>query len=212
VKLIKFISTSVLALLLVSTLLVFSHEFAVCTSEFSPSDLEVEILVTSPLDNGSYTSEVGLDVSLHFFAWSKAPNSSIIPYQDVTSLYQVDNGQLQNAPLYYASSQTCWRDIPNNGYWNEMRCNYTASLQGLSEGRHSLTISLEPSDITYYRVNPAGLAVPPQPSTGYFYVHQPTPTAQPTTEPTSVPLEFLVIIALAAIIATIASVLLLKRR
>jgi hypothetical protein len=205
-KSINFISTILLVLLIVSTLLVFSHKFALCTSGFSTSEIEAEILVTSPIDNGSYTSDVCLDVSIHFYAWSVEKNSSMIPYQDVTCLYQVDTGQYQNASIYYASQQSSWIDIPNNGYWNEMRCNYTASLQGLSDGLHSLRIDLEPSGITYYRVNARIVRVPP---TEYFYVYQQTHNAQPTSSPPEFPVA---IIALSAIIAAIALVLLLKRK
>jgi hypothetical protein len=204
-KSINFISAIVLVLLVVSTLLVFSVEFALCT-EFSTSQMEAEILVASPVDNGSYTGDVCLDVSVHFFAWSRQKNSSMIPYRDVACLYKVDDGQYQNASIYYASEQSSWVDIPNSGYWNEMRCNYTASLQGLSDARHSLKIDLEPKGITYYRVNASIVGVPP---TEYFYVYQQTPPDQPTNSPPEFPVT---IIALSAIIAAIVLVLLLKRK
>jgi hypothetical protein len=172
------LNSALLFLIITGTLLVFSHEFTICALAFSTSEIEAEITVTSPVNNGSYTGDVCLDVNIHFFAWSRQKNSSMIPYQDVACLYKVDSKQYQNASIYYASKQSSWVDIPNGGYWNEMRCNYTASLQGLSDGPHSLKIALEPSDITYYRVNaPSTFDNIP---TEYFYVYQITTPAQPT--------------------------------
>lgn len=209
-RLIKFISTVVVILLLASILLGFSCRFALGTSEFSFNQLEAEIQVTSPPDNGSNMGNVPLNVSIEFYAFSRVPNSSVIPYQNITCLYQIDNEQYQNASIYYASQQGSFTDIPNSGYWNTIQCNYTASLQGLNNGRHSLNIALEPRGITYYRVNTSFDEVP---STDYFYVYgnanQPTPTTQPTSSIPEFPVS---ITGLSAGIATIGLVLLLKRK
>jgi hypothetical protein len=200
-KSVKFISTA-----LALTLLVFSHTFALCTSEFPFNQLEAEIQIASPLDNGSYTGNVCLNISIEFYAFSRVANSSAIPYENVTCSYQLDNEPFLDASIYYASQQGGFTDIPNGGYWNIVRCNYTASLQELSNGWHSLQISLEPGGITYYRVNASIAEVPP---TDYFYVYQPNPTTKPTSSIPEFPVS---IIALSAGIATIALVVLLKRK
>jgi hypothetical protein len=166
-----------LFIVLCVSLLLLSHDLALCSSEFSTNQIEAEILITSPTDYGSYIGNVTLNVSIRFYVRSSESSSNMIPYQKVTCLYQVDNGQYQNASVYYASQQTSWADIPYNGYCSEMRCNYTASLVGLSNGLHSLKITLEPSDIAYYFVNSSAFIVP---ATDYFYTYQTNPAPSST--------------------------------
>ena len=166
-----------LFIILCISLLLLSHDLALCNSEFSTKQIKAAIMITSPTDYASYIGNVTLNVFILFDVHTSESSANMIPYQNVTCLYQVDNGQYQNASLYYASEQTSWPDIPYNSYGNEMQCNYTASLEGLSNGLHSLKITLEPSDITYYFVNSSAVNVP---ATVHFYAYQTNSTPTPT--------------------------------
>jgi len=69
----------------------------------------------------------------------------LIPYQEIICQYQVDNGNWINATLVVASNQKVWYDPTFQGFWNQIDCNYNGLLQELSNGRHSLNITLTPS-------------------------------------------------------------------
>lgn len=188
-KSLKFISTVIVVSLVISlALLGFQRtEFAGATSEFSFKDIEAEIQIISPADNGSYTGDVSLNISIRFSAYSEAPNSSVIPYQDISCIYQLDNSEWTNASLYSASDNG-FRDWVNGGYWNIIKCNYSALLQGLSNGAHLLNVSLKPGEIDLYDY-PSMIRI--FTSTVNFFVFGnydkpvPTDTPVPTDQPAS---------------------------
>jgi hypothetical protein len=142
-----------------SAVAVVQLEFAYATPAFPFKDISAEIQNISPADNGSYTGNVPLNISVRFSAQSDAPNSSLIPYQDITCIYQLDNGEWRNASLHYASEQRAWYDPTFQGYWNQLDCNYTAVLQGLSNGEHLLDIDLKPDLDYHYRISSNGTNV-----------------------------------------------------
>ena len=126
---------------------------------FPFSDIIAGIQNFSPADNGSYIGDVPLIISVRFSARSDAPNYSLIPYQEISCLYQLDNGEWKNASLYYASEQKAWYDPTFQGYWNQLDCNYSALLTGLSNGEHLLDIDLKPDLEYHYRISSDGTNV-----------------------------------------------------
>ncbi|MGB9960211.1 MAG: hypothetical protein ACPLKQ_06805 [Candidatus Bathyarchaeales archaeon] len=154
----KFLPAATVVFLVFSLILLGFQRFAFVSavSEFSLSEIDAEILVVSPVDNGSYTGDIPLNISIRFGAFSRIPNASLIPYQKVSCLYKVDNGEWKNASLVYASEQGGRWHPTHAAYWNEVICNYSALLQGLSNGWHVLTITLKPDGIHYWRIAKAG--------------------------------------------------------
>ena len=127
--------------------------FVYAVPEFSLSEINAEIWIISPVDNGSYTGDVPLNISIRFGAFSRVPNASRIPYQKISCLYKIDDGEWKNASLVYASKQGGFWHPTHAAYWNEVRCNYSALLHGLSNGWHILNVTLKPEDISYYRAH-----------------------------------------------------------
>jgi hypothetical protein len=180
----------VISLVLSLALLGFQHVgFVSAVPEFSFSEIEAEIQVSSPVDNGSYTGDLSLNISIRYYALSHVPNSSVIPYQNINCLYQVDNNDWKNASRISASQQGGFWDPPNDGYWNVIDCNYSAVLQGLFNGEHLLDIDLKPDLEYHYRVASNETYV--DNATISFFVFgnydKPMPTATPTPTPSPSP-------------------------
>lgn len=144
---------------LVFSLLQFGFLRAHATPKFPFKNVIAGIQNISPTDNGSYTGDVPLNISVRFSARSDAPNSSLLPYQEITCIFQLDNGEWRNASLYSASEQRAWYDPTFQGYWNQLDCNYSAVLQGLSNGAHLLDIDLKPDLDYHYRISSNGTLV-----------------------------------------------------
>jgi hypothetical protein len=111
---------------------------------FSFKEINVNYQNTSPADNGSYTGDVPVNISVRYNARSSAKNAYLIPYQEISCLYRLDNGEWKNTSLSYASEQTYFGDPLNRDYWNDLYCNYSAVLHGLSNGVHLLDIDFKP--------------------------------------------------------------------
>ena len=111
---------------------------------FSFKEINVNYQNTSPADNGSYSGDVPVNISVRYTARSSAKNAYLIPYQEISCLYRLDNGEWKNTSLSYASEQTYFGDPINRDYWNDLYCNYSAVLHGLSNGVHLLDIDFKP--------------------------------------------------------------------
>jgi|YelNatPaOPRAMG01_1025707.scaffolds.fasta_scaffold36155_3 hypothetical protein len=152
--------------------------FVYAVPEFSPSEIYAVIKIISPIDNGSYTGDVQLNISITFSAFSSGPNMGVIPYQKISCLYRVDGGEWKNASLVHTSGQQGFWNPPNANYWNLVRCNYSALLQGLSNGAHVLDITLKPDGIDYFRVDGGYRALKPTVIFHVFGNEPPAPTTQ----------------------------------
>ena len=98
-KLAKYNSTIIVFTLILSlTLLAFQRVAIVyATPNFPFEDIIAEIRNISPEDNGPYTGDVSLNINIRFYAYSYDPNSSLVPYQDINCIYQLDNSEWKNA-------------------------------------------------------------------------------------------------------------------
>jgi hypothetical protein len=185
-------------------------------------NIMAEIQPLSPSYNESYTGNIPLDVTVHLSAKSQT-NSSLIPYQEIVCQYQVDNGNWINVTLVGASKQKVFYDPTFQGFWNQIDCNYNGSLQELSNGKHSLNITLTPFLDYSYLVLSNGTLPLVRIGDGYynalmnstvdFYVYGNYDT-QTTTQNQGVPPfpTILVVIASAVAIAVLAVSLLLVKR
>ena len=214
----KFISVAI-ATALVFSLLQFGFLSADVIPNFPFNEITAQIQNISPADNESYAGAVPLTISVRFSAFSKTQNADLIPYQKINCIYRLDNGEWKNVSLSEASEQTSFGDPILKGYWNDVYCNYSATLQGLSNGVHLLDINLEPVG-ERVRLSSNGknlFAYPdtqnnhslPSNSSIIFYVsgneNGPTPTDQPTNtqhEPflTIVAVSIAVIVAMSVLV------------
>ncbi|MGB9853856.1 MAG: hypothetical protein ACPLRY_03495 [Candidatus Bathyarchaeales archaeon] len=166
----KFLAAvAVVSLVLPLALLGFQRiAFVYALPEFSPSQIQACIWVTSPVDNGFYTGDVPLNISIRFDVFTDGPNEGVIPYQKISCLYKLDDGEWKNASLVYTSGQQGFWNPPNADYANYVVCNYSALLEGLYNGAHILNITLKPDGIPYYRVGNSTYALN---STIVFHVY-----------------------------------------
>jgi hypothetical protein len=114
-------------------------------------NITAEIQPLSPEYNGSYTGDIPLNLTIGY-ASQTATNSTVIPYQEIACQYQIDNGSWLNATLVSASKQNVWYDPTFRGFWNQMDCSYNGSLKELSNGKHSMNVTLNPSLMYSYFV------------------------------------------------------------
>lgn len=142
----RFISTAIVSLILLFALLGFQCADSVhATSKFSIEDIEATIQIISPVNNETCTGDVSLNISVHFHAKSYDFNtSSVIPYQDINCFYQLDNGEWKNASLCFASEQRAFWSWIARVHTTWVDCNYSALLQGLSNGAHFINVTLKP--------------------------------------------------------------------
>lgn len=205
---------------LVFSLVQFTFLRAYATTNFPFKDIIAGIQNFSPEDNKTYTGDVPLDIHIRFSVRSPKSNSGLIPYQDINCIYQLDDGEWRNASLYYASEQETWGD-PTGGYWNQIYCNYSAVLKGLSNGVHSLNVTITPDLKYHYRVLSDGSSL--HYSVGHyvydaltnstinFYVFgnydEPIPTDQPAISP-----EITFSVVITSVIITIITVIVLRRK
>ena len=216
----KYTSTAIIVSLALSLAFLGAQRAgpAYATPNFPLKEVMGEIQNISPTDNGSYTGGVPLNISVWFSARSDAPNSSLIPYRDISCIYQLDNGEWRNASLYYTSEQSAWYDPTFQGYWNQLSCNYSAVLQGMSNGAHLLDIDLKPDSIwEHYRISSNGTNVQNNlhdNATITFYVFgdydQPVLAGQ--TESVVPEIGFSIVVISAIITVTTAALFLRKRR
>jgi len=147
--------------MLLNILFVFNFQTTTAQTQSKfPFDKVVAVIQpVSPDDNMSYVGIISLNLTIHYNVQSGSPNSSLIPYEDIICIYQLDDNDWENASLSYASPQTFWYDPTFQGYWVEMDCNYTAILPELADGSHSLQVNLTPDLNYYYRVLSNGSSV-----------------------------------------------------
>jgi hypothetical protein len=210
----KLFLTTVIVLISFLLLAGFQTVAAQAPSNFPFKDVIGCIQPNCPADNASYTGEICLNMSIQFSVQSTA-NSSLIPYQNIQCIYQLDNKSWQNATLISASPQTAWYDPTFQGYWNQMRCNYIAPLPTLANGWHSLNVSLTPNLQYYCRVLSNGSYVTTlignqmydalANSTINFYVYgnydNPTPKSTSQSQPESSLVAIAIVSAASAITA-----------
>ncbi len=121
---------------------ILTVNFGHCTASGSPHKVfGTTITIISPQNNATYTGEVFLNVSIHFYI-EDTVNSSIPPYQNISCIYQIDNNNWTGASLDSVSEQGSFWDWIHKIYWNGIDCNYGCLLQNLSSGTHILNVNI----------------------------------------------------------------------
>jgi hypothetical protein len=213
-NLVEYLSITILVCLVISS---FQAGFlnSYTTPSFSFKEITVNYENISPADNGSYTGDVPLNISVRFYAFSQT-KSGVIPYQEISCLYRLDNGEWQNTTLNNASKQG-YSGYPINRIWAILvDCNYTATLQDLTNGVHILDVDFQPNLGGILRLSSNGTLIAsersqynhslPTNASIIFYVFgneiKPTSTPQNSEEEQALFLD-IVIMAIAVIVAIV---------
>ncbi len=169
----------------------FGYAKAYTFPNFPFEEINVQYKNISPADNACYIRKVPVNISVRFYAFSRAKNA-LVPYQEISCLYSVDNGEWQNATLHNASAHKySW--YPANRMWEiYVDCYYNATLQSLSNGVHLLEVDFKPDIGGRSRLSSNGKLFAsehsspnttlPRNASITFYVfgnNKPNPTAQP---------------------------------
>ncbi len=115
---------------------------------FGYDELSGQILVTAPVCNFTYSEpDIVANVSLHIGGHEYEPNTHYVPYENISCVYSLDGSEWRNMTLVSSAKSELFPSIPNNFWYSNMWLNYTATLQGVSEGLHCLKIGVKPDSI-----------------------------------------------------------------
>lgn len=129
-------------MLIVFMLSILAVNLGHCAAFGSPhKGFGTTIRVDSPQVNATYTGDVSLNVSIHFYI-ENTVNSSIPPYQNIRCIYQIDNNNWTDASLDSVAKPSSFWDWIHGIYWNGIDCNYGCLLSQLSDGNHTLKVNI----------------------------------------------------------------------
>lgn len=162
---------------------------------FSFDEINAMIEIQMPGHDGAYVGALTFNVSIEFYNNSPTKLSRAVPYQNITCIYSVDNGEWKNASFNALTDSKKCPSLANGGYWYEEFCTYGAVAQGLSEGLHFINVTVTPSEVHSHDSYSLG-----SDSSLYFTVHGGDVFSCRITYPiistvsfptTSVPLEYM---------------------
>ena len=174
----------VLALIIASALLASTLNVVHCTSSgnptpFSLSEINAGIRITSPISNTTYNeTTVILEVTLYLGATEWVPGSHVIPYQEISCVYSLDNGEWKNTLLNSTTKKEPWQSLVNAWWFNQMESKYNVVLQNLSEGLHFIKVAAKPDSLRSNNYYERDL----EPSVNFTIKQSPTPTLSPLPE------------------------------
>jgi hypothetical protein len=91
---------------------------------------------------------VFLNGSIEFSMYESYPHSGDILSQRFSANYSLDNGEWKNLTFSSFTSEE-FSDPIIGGYWNNLECKYSTVLLGLSEGPHSIMVTVNPYAYRY---------------------------------------------------------------
>jgi hypothetical protein len=174
---------------------------------FGYDELSGSIIVTAPVGNFTYSdSDIVVNASLHIGGHEYEPNTHYVPYQNVSCVYSLDGSEWQNMTLVSETKSELFPSIPNNFWYSNMRLNYTATLQGVSEGSHQLRIDVKPDSIRTRSISSSQ----EKPVVYFNVIGQPSTTA-PASD-SFLPLANALVVSASAGVIAVAAVVYLKKR
>jgi hypothetical protein len=124
------------------------------TIPFNMKELSGQIVVDSPVANFNYsTSYIEIKVSLHIGGIEYTPNTHYVPYQNLSCIYKLDDFDWQNMSLASLGGEEAFCSSVNPYWYGNTWLNYSATLQGLSKGAHSVKIDVRPDIIPIRDIN-----------------------------------------------------------
>jgi hypothetical protein len=139
---------------------------ATTAPQHSHGDVYATIEIQTPIYTGANAGSLALDVTIEYYVYERSTQSVLIPYQNFTCIYSVDNGEWKETFLRANVSQSWCMSLVNGGGWNEVFCSYSAVVQGLSDGLHLINVTVTPSEVWSHDYYSLGTD-----SSIYFAVH-----------------------------------------
>ena len=105
----------------------------------------IQVSIQSPQNNTSYNdSNILLNGSIEFSVHEEKLHSADSLSQEFSANYSLDNGEWKSLPFSSFTSKEEFSDPIIGGYWNTLEGTYSAVLQDLSEGPHSIRVTVNP--------------------------------------------------------------------
>ena len=147
----------VFSLFFISAFFVLMMNLVQCTTTpvevvpFSFSAIDAGIKITSPVSNMTYLeSTIQLTVILYLSGTELVPESHKIPYEQISCVYSLDDGEWENASFVSNTKSHVWKSFVNELWYNQMDCTYTAILHDIPDGLHTLRVAVKPAGIRSY--------------------------------------------------------------
>jgi hypothetical protein len=207
----------VLSIVIVSALLVLPLDVVQCTNSVDATplffhEIGAGIQILSPIGNTTYTeSTILLNVTLYLTGteyW--VHESRVIPYQEISCVYNLDNGEWKNASFVSNTESLVWKSFVNELWYTQMECTYTAVLQDLPEGLHFIRVAVSAREYTIRSYNSHD--VDEREASVNFTISTQTPSSTMSTQQPELKIAVGVGVATIVSIAIIAVVLKRKRQ
>lgn len=105
----------------------------------------IQVSIQSPQNNTSYAdSNILLNGSIEFSVHEEDLHSADSLSQEFSANYSIDDGEWKSLSFSSFTSKEEFSDPIIGGYWNTLEGKYSAVLQGLSEGPHSIRVTVNP--------------------------------------------------------------------
>jgi hypothetical protein len=154
----------------------------------------IQVSIQSPQNNTSYAeSNTLLNGSIEFSVHEENLHSADSLSQEFSANYSLDDGEWKSLPFSSFTSKEEFSDPIIGGYWNTLEGKYSTVLQGLSEGPHSVRVTVNPH--IYWWINIPAV---------YFTIN--------ASAPASGVLLYVVIIVVVLAVVTVGGFLAFRRR
>lgn len=179
------------------------------------------ISIQSPASNGFYVeSSVALVINVNMIYGTTTPIDEF-SFQNLTCSYSLDNGEWKNITAVNVTSN---KSQPDMNYWygllHRLNITYRASMQNLSDGLHSINITLNSTDSwhTYQDTSQVYFTINTQTNSTPIISSSSSPTQTPTLSPSPTP-EYtqtenwttIIIVTIVSVVIVIGFVSCLKR-
>jgi hypothetical protein len=180
------------------------NSFATEDSFYPLNSVYAMVIIESPIDNGSYLGNlVTLNASVLLSVYANASQPGIIPYQNVSCFYSLDNEQWVSVPFCFTFGKGVMPSVNEGRYYDQITCFYSKDVENLSEAWHQIRVAVKPDILHSHHGDGNTL----EGLVNFSVTKQsPVPTQSPEPQPEPFPATLAIIIAVLVIIATIALV------
>ncbi len=117
------------------------------TIPFSFKELSGTVYVTSPVENFYSDSNIAVNVSLHIGGIEYEPNTHYVPYQNMSCIVSLDDGEWREMSLVSVGGLEAFSSVVNPFWYSNTWLNYSAALHDVSGGQYFLRIGVKPDGI-----------------------------------------------------------------
>ncbi len=143
---------SVICAFLALLMNVIPVSFAAGVQKYPLADVYAWVSIVSPVENASYSESLTvLNVSVMLSVYAYTSNPGIIPYQDISCIYSLDGGEWKSIPFQFYSGKGVMPSSNPGRYYDQITCFYNATMEKLSEGKHSIRVEVKPDSLRSYK-------------------------------------------------------------